>query len=290
MTVASLIFVAFSGALLSHIAVQAYFIEKDSLAYKWWITIPEYVNMLNASKHYLSSLNTIKADGDMKQRFLLAMNETSTGVFAIRGDNSNRFAHVNNFSRLMGFTGGGYEYVEYIDYKSRNGFTYHATSINKDHWGRLVVMEGHIFALRRFLQTGLSNAIIFEDDVTPMPGYTMDEIYWMMAKYLNMFEQRKWDIFYAGFCFTANGTINNGKYEKAHAHQPPKLFVPSVKSLCTHAYMVSRASAKLFEVELTRRVMYAKLEGLDSLYAQLICKFGMCHHYIICVPNLIIIY
>ena len=250
-------------------SAQAYFVDEASGPYKWWEIYPEAGSMANMTKTIYHSRRD-NLPGTVES-VVTAMKATNTHAYGARGGNKLRTANLQNFSLKLGFL--DHDLVSFIDNPQQSLFQYVVPPLNRQHFGRILVIEAHIKMFRLFLQSTHEYALIFEDDVTFLGDLSHEEALSMTADAIKTFHKEKWDMLYLGFCFAANGTIErNGTYR--HFDEFKTIYVESLTALCTHAYIVNRFAAKLFEVELPRRLKYAHFHGLDSLYAFFQCKYG----------------
>jgi hypothetical protein len=255
--------------LFSFFSAEAYFVEEASHPYKWWEIYPEAGSMAIAMKTiYGNSGGKPVGSADS---VVSAMKSTDTHAYGARGGNLIRNANLLNFSRRLGLLKN--DLITFVDFPQQSIFQYVVPILNRQHFGRILVMEAHIKMCRRFLQSTHEYAIMLEDDVTFLGNLSSEEALSMTADAIHTFHKEKWDLLYLGFCFAANGTLHrSGTYQKFNDFR--SIYVESFGALCTHAYIINRFTAKLFEIEFPRRLLYTNFHGLDAFFSFFQCKYG----------------
>ena len=257
--------------------VTAYYRESpDNIDWKWWLKYPELheeVSRMRGHK-YLKDAPNYTTDDIVK-----TLISTNTHIYGIQGTGVTmklRRENLRNFSTRFGFTGRGHQYIDVIS-KTLKDLSNIRPKLNSDHRGRVTCAEGHLEVFRKFLASNYSSALVFEDDVVEIDGFTAQEISKLLVHSLNMFQKRKWDVLFLGYCFAANKTLDENL--KIISIPKDKLFVKSCASHCTHAYMVNRLAAKIYESEISNKFLEISATGIDTMFGDLINYFGKsCNH------------
>lgn len=262
----------------------AYYNQEAGEEYKWWIRRPAYAHMLSVMKsnYHFGNNNLIPAETDRQliRSVLLSLNRTDTHAYGlVGGNNAIRVENLYNFSYRLGLLRRGHRsqshrYIDMVSQPVRDRNTL-LPRMNSDHRGRIIVAEGHLRILRKFLSSKYAHALIFEDDATLMDGFTFEENMRLLNLSLNEFSNNNWDILYLGFCFSANYSMDSSYKPRLIPLSSETLFVRSIGTQCLHGYLVNRFAAKIFETEVSRKILDFKLLGIDTMFATLTCEYGM---------------
>lgn len=259
------------------VLINSYYHEgPDTIDWKWWLKYPELHEAVNTMRghEYIKYSPTVTAS-DIIQSLI----STNTHAWGIQGTGpwmKLRRENLLNFSNRFGLLNHGGRYIDIIDNQYRGQLFFVASKakakLNPNHRGRVTCAEGHLGVFRKFLASNYSNALIFEDDVIENDGFQKEEVMKFLIHSLNLFQKKKWDVLFLGYCFAANKTFDENF--KVIQSLENELFLKSCASHCTHAYVVNRFAAKIFETEISTKFTDLSVTGIDTMFGDLINFYG----------------